>query len=138
VVSFGFGGKMVLCFHGSNTLNTGFDIALSSRQTTGIQMRPFYAAIPESALDHISTSFPGPLFCDPGSPTGLVRAAVATQSKNNRAKVIEYLEGRAEEITRGLGYLSQGSPERRQAEGKLILVKLLRVLLEHDGKLSGR
>jgi hypothetical protein len=138
VVSFGFGGKLVLCFHGSNTLNTGFDIALSSRQTTGIQIRPLHAAIPESAVDHASTSFPGPLFCDPGSPTGLVRAAVATQSKNNKAKVIEYLEGRAEEITRGLGYLSQGSPERRQAEGKLILVKLLRVLLEHDGKLSGR
>lgn len=138
VVSFGFGGKLVLCFHGSNTLNTGFDIALSSRQTTGIQMRPLHAAIPESALDHVSTSFPGPLFCDPGSPTVLVRAAVATQSKNNKVKVIEYLEGRAEEIARGLGYLSQGSPERRQAEGKLILVKLLRVLLEHDGKLSGR
>ena len=138
VVSFGFGGRLVLCFHGSNTLNTGFDIALSSRQTTGIQMRPLHAAIPESALDHISTSFPGPLFCDPGSSTGLVRAAVATQSKMNKTKVIEYLEGRAEEITRGLGYLSQGSPERRQAEGKLILVKLLRVLLEHDGHLSGR
>jgi len=138
VVSFGFGGKLVLCFHGSNTLNTGFDIALSSRQTTGIQMRPLHTAIPESAVDHISTSFPGPLFCDPGSPTGLVRAAVATQSKNNKAKVIKYLEGRAEEISRGLGYLNQGSSELRQAEGKLMLVKLLRVFLEHDGHLSGR
>ena len=138
VVSFGFGGKLVLCFHGSNTLNTGFDIALSSRQTTGIQMRPLHAAIPESALDHISTSFPGPLFCDPGSPTSLVRAAVATQSKNNKAKVTKYLEVRAEEISRGLGYLSRGSSEHRRAEGKLTLVKLLRVLVEHDGHLSGR
>jgi COPII coat assembly protein SEC16 len=138
VVSFGFGGKIVLCFHGSNTLNTGFDIALSSRQTTGIQMRPLNAVIPESAVDHISASFPGPLFCDPGSPTSLVRTAVATQSKNNKAKVVEYLEERAEEISRGLGYLSQGSPERRQAEGKHILVRLLKVLLENDGHLSGR
>ena len=138
IVSFGFGGKLVLCFHGSNTLNTGFDIALSSRQTTGIQMRPLHAVIPESALDHISTSFPGPLFCDPGSPTSLVRAAVATQSKNNKAKVTKYLEGRAEEISRGLGYLSRGSSEHRQAEGKLTLVKLLKVLVEHDGHLSGR
>jgi hypothetical protein len=138
IVSFGFGGKLVLCFHGSNTLNTGFDIALSSRQTTGIQMRPLHAAIPESALDHISTSFPGPLFCDPGSPTTLVRVAVATQSKNNKAKVTKYLEGRAEEIARGLGYLSRGSSEHRQAEGKLTLVKLLEVLVEHDGHLSGR
>jgi len=101
-------------------------------------MRPLHTAIPESAVDHISTSFPGPLFCDPGSPTGLVRAAVATQSKNNKAKVIKYLEGRAEEISRGLGYLNQGSSELRQAEGKLMLVKLLRVFLEHDGHLSGR
>ena len=138
VVSFGFGGKLVLCFHGSNTLNTGFDIALCSRQTTGIQMRSLQAVIPESALDHISTSFPGPLFCDPGSPTSLVRAAVATQSKNNKAKVTKYLEVRAEEISRGLGYLSRGSSEHRQAEGKLRLVKLLRVLVEHDGHLSGR
>ena len=138
IVSFGFGGKLVLCFHGSNTLNTGFDIALSSRQTTGIQMRPLSAAIPESVLDHISTSFPGPLYCDPGSPTSLVRAAVATQSKNNKAKVTKYLEGRAEEIFRGLGYLSRGSSEHRQAEGKLMLVKLLKVLVEHDGHLSGR
>ena len=138
VVSFGFGGKLVLCFHGSNTLNTGFDIALSSRQTTGIQMRPLNEVIPESAVDHISASFPGPLFCDPGSPTSLVRTAVATQSKNNKAKVVEYLEGRAEEISHGLGYLSQGSPERRQAEGKHTLVRLLKVLLEYDGHLSGR
>lgn len=138
IVSFGFGGKLVLCFHGSNTLNTGFDIALSSRQTTGIQMRLLQAAIPESALDHISTSFPGPLFCDPGSPTSLVRAAVATQSKNNKAEVTKYLEGRAEEISRGLAYLSRGSTEHRQAEGKLTLVKLLKVLVEHDGHLSGR
>ena len=138
VVSFGFGGKLVLCFHGSNTLNTGFDIALSSRQTTGIQLRPLHAVIPESALDHVSTSFPGPLFCDPGSPTGLVRAAAATQSKSNKAKVIKYLEERSEEIFRGLSYLSQGSAERRQAEGKHILVRLLKVLLEHDGHLSGR
>ncbi len=138
VVSFGFSGKLVLCFHGSNTLNTGFDIALSSRQTTGIQLRPLHAVIPESALDHISTSFPGPLFCDPGSPTGLVRTAAATQSKSNKAKVIKYLEERAEEISRGLGYLGQGSAELRQAEGKHILVGLLKVLLEHDGHLSGR
>ncbi len=138
VISFGFGGKLVLCFHGSNTLNTGFDIALSSRQTTGIQLRPLHAVIPESALEHISTSFPGPLFCDPGPPTGLVRAAAATQSKNNKGKVIKYLEERAEEISRGLGYLGQGSPERRQAEGKHVLVRLLKVQLEHDGHLSGR
>jgi hypothetical protein len=33
-----------------------------------------------------------------------------TQSKN-KAKVIKYLEGRAEDISRGLGYLNQGSSE---------------------------
>ncbi|THH16347.1 hypothetical protein EW146_g4280 [Bondarzewia mesenterica] len=138
LISFGFGGKMVTCFHGSSTLNTGFDVALSSRQTTSVQVRLLREAIPQSALDNSSSAFPGPLFCDPGSPTtSLVRTTVATQTKTNKARVIKYLEERADEMSRGLGYLSKGSPERRQAEGKLVLVKLLKVMVENDGHLSG-
>ena len=62
----------------------------------------------------------------------------AVGQKNKKAGVVKYLTERAEEISHGLGYLSPGSPERRQAEGKLILVKLLRVMIENDGRLSGR
>ena len=139
LISFGFGGKMVTCFHGSSTLNTGFDVALSSRQTTGVQVRLLRQEVPESALDASATPFPGPLFCDPGTPTtSLVRTTTSSQTKTNKARVIKYLEERSTEISAGLGYLSQGSSERKQAEGKLVIVNLLKVMVENDGHLSGR
>lgn len=138
VISFGFGGKIVTCFHGLTTLNTGFDVALSSRKTTDIQIYNLTKVIPRSALDMPATAFPGPLFSDPGTiASSLVRTGAAGQ-KNKKTGVVKYLTERAEEISHGLGYLSPGSPERRQAEGKLILVKLLRVMVENDGRLSGR
>ncbi|KAI0062273.1 hypothetical protein BV25DRAFT_1804047 [Artomyces pyxidatus] len=138
VMSFGFGGKFVTCCHGATTLNTGFDVALSSRQTTSIQVRLLHTVIPESALDTSSTPFPGPLFSDPGSPvTGLVRPGASTQTKNNKARVIKYMEERVDELSRGTSYLTQGSPERRQVEGKLVILKLLKVMVENDGLLSG-
>ncbi|KAF7363489.1 Protein transport protein sec16 [Mycena sanguinolenta] len=108
VFSFGFGGKFLTCFHGAS-VNTGFDVALSSRNSTGITVRQLNKIIPQSALEVSAATFPGPLFSDPGTPTtGL-----------------------------GIGYLHAGSAEGRSAEGKLVLVKLLKVLVENDGKLSG-
>lgn len=137
VFSFGFGGKLVTCFHGS-AMSGGFDVALSSRQSTDIQIRSLQKVIPESALDSSSATFPGPLFADPGSPTNSLVRTTASQTKAKKAKVIAYLEERADEIDRGIGYLHPGSDDRRSAEGKLVLVKLLKVMVEHDGHLTGR
>ncbi|KAJ7235468.1 Sec23-binding domain of Sec16-domain-containing protein [Mycena haematopus] len=138
VFSFGFGGKLLTCFHGAS-MNTGFDVALSSRNSTGITVRQLNKLIPQSALEVSSATFPGPLFSDPGTPTtGLVRTTTASsQSKVKKARLLKYLTDRAEEISQGIGYLHAGSAEGRSAEGKLVLVKLLKVLVEHDGKLSG-
>ncbi|KAF9264646.1 hypothetical protein L218DRAFT_862380 [Marasmius fiardii PR-910] len=137
VFTFGFGGKIVTCFHGADKLSTGFDVALASRNSTGIQIRVLNKIVPESVLD-LAPSFPGPLFSDPGTPTtGLVRTGASTQTKNKKTRLLKYLNDRAEEISLGLGYLHTGSPEKRQAEGKLILVKLLKTMVEHDGKLLG-
>ncbi|KAK0459755.1 Sec23-binding domain of Sec16-domain-containing protein, partial [Desarmillaria tabescens] len=137
VFSFGFGGKVVSCFHGAATLNTGFDVALSSRNSTAVEIRLLNKIIPESALD-TSVTFPGPLFSDPGSPTtGLVRTGVSNQAKTRKAKVIKYLTDRAEEMNQGIGYLHANSSERRQADGKLVLLKLLKVMVENDGRISG-
>lgn len=138
VFSFGFGGKFLTCFHGAS-MNTGFDVALSSRNSTGITIRQLNKIIPQSALEVSSASFPGPLFSDPGTPTtGLVRTTTASsQSKAKKARLVKYLTDRAEEISQGIGYLHAGSAEGRSAEGKLVLVKLLKVLVENDGKLSG-
>ncbi|KAJ7097910.1 Sec23-binding domain of Sec16-domain-containing protein [Mycena belliarum] len=138
VFSFGFGGKFLTCFHGVS-MNTGFDVALSSRNSTGIHIRHLNKIIPQSALESSSASFPGPLFSDPGTPTsGLVRTTTASaQSKAKKARLVKYLSDRADEISQGIGYLHAGSVEGRQAEGKLVLVNLLKILVENDGRLTG-
>lgn len=139
VISFGFGGKLVTCFHGSCSMNTGFDVALASRQSTDVKVHVLHKVIPESALDTSAASYPGPLFSDPGTPsTSLVRTGAATQTKNKKARVVQYLEERAEEISRGIGYFHPGSIDSRRAEAKHILVRLLKVMVENDGRLSGR
>ncbi|THG99767.1 hypothetical protein EW026_g2634 [Hermanssonia centrifuga] len=138
IVSFGFGGKLLTCFHGSSSLSTGFDVAMSSRASTSIHIRPLHGTIPQSALDTSAAVYPGPLFSDPGTPTtGLVRTGAATQTKTKKARVVKYLEERAEEISRGLGYLHQGSAEGLRAEAKRVLINLLKVMVENDGHLSG-
>lgn len=137
VFSFGFGGKVVTCFHGVSALSTGFDVALSSRQSTDIQISVVHKVIPESALHSSSVVFPGPLFSDPGSPTNSLVRTTASQVKAKKARVSKYLDERAEEIHRGIAYLSPNSEDRRQADGRLVLVKLLKVMLEYDGQLSG-
>lgn len=137
VFSFGFGGKVVTCFHGASALSTGFDVALSSRQSTDIQIRMLHKVIPESALDSSTAIFPGPLFSDPGSPTNSLVRTTASQVKAKKARVCKYLDERADEIHRGIAYLHPGSEDRRQADGKLVLVRLLKVMVDNDGQLSG-
>ena len=139
VISFGFGGRLVTCFHTTSALNTGFDVAMSARASTDIQIRPLHKIIPQSALDSSTASYPGPLFSDPGSPAAtLVRPGAATQAKTKKASVVKYLEERAEEVSRGIGYLNPGSLEGYQAEAKCVLINLLKVMVSNDGKLSGR
>ncbi|KAL6309244.1 Sec23-binding domain of Sec16-domain-containing protein [Sparassis latifolia] len=138
VISFGFGGRLVTCFHGSSSLHTGFDVALSSRPTTDIKFRVLHNVIPQSALDTSAAVYPGPLYADPGAPTaGLVRSGAATQTKTKKTSVMKYLDERADEISRGIGYLHHESPEGRRAEAKHTLMKVLKVMVEHDGHLCG-
>ncbi|PIL24083.1 hypothetical protein GSI_13834 [Ganoderma sinense ZZ0214-1] len=136
VISFGFGGKLVTCFHGAN-MNTGFDVALSSRQSTDIKIQLIHKVIPESVLDTSASSYPGPLFSDPGSPTASLVRTGAQALKAKKARVIKYLEERAEEISGGLGYHRVGSVDKSRAEAKRVLVVLLKVMVENDGRLSG-
>jgi hypothetical protein len=137
VFSFGFGGKFVTCFHGTATLNTGFDVALSSRNSTGVRIRVLKQLIPESALTASAVAFPGPLFSDPGSLTSLVRTGPSSQTKTKKAQVVKYLCERMDELSLGLRYLNPDSIERRRAEGKVVLIKLMKVMVEHDGRLTG-
>ncbi|KAH7926328.1 hypothetical protein BV22DRAFT_1009394, partial [Leucogyrophana mollusca] len=137
IISFGFGGKVITCFHDAADLMTGFDVALSSRRSTDIQVRVLHKVLPEAVLESSSATYPGPLLSDPGTPvTGLVRTGASAQVKTKKSRVIKYLEERSEEISRGVSYISDGV-EKQHLEDKLALVKLLKVLVENDGVLSG-
>lgn len=137
VIGFGFGGKVVTCFHGADMSSAGFDVALSSRRSREIHIRSLHKLIPQSALEDTTVIYPGPLFGDSGSPTvSLVRGA-STQSKTKKAKVVKYLEDRISELSNVVAYASAELLERGRSEGKLALFSLLKIMVENDGKLNG-
>ena len=136
VVTFGFGGKMITCFHGMPGLNAGFDVAFSARTSSELRVRILQKVLPESVLNTPGPSYPGPLVSDPGSASlSLVRSTASAQIKVKKSGLTTYLLGRIEESSQGLGFLSP--PERQHAENKLILVKLLKILIENDGRFFG-
>ncbi|KAH0830581.1 Sec23-binding domain of Sec16-domain-containing protein [Lanmaoa asiatica] len=136
IISFGFGGKVLTCFHNSADLSTGFDVALSSRRTTTVTIRVLHQLLPDYASETKAAEYPGPLFSDPGTPvTSLVRTGTS-QAKTKKAHVIKYLEERAEDILRGTMYISD-NVERQRLEGKLVLTQLLKIMVDNDGSLSG-
>ncbi|KAG8961249.1 hypothetical protein FRC03_005597 [Tulasnella sp. 419] len=135
VVSFGFGGKMISCLHTQMNTTGGFDVSLALRRSSPINIWNVKDLITTNIADLASPSFPGPLFSDPGSPTVNIARTAAATTKAKKGLVIKYLEERAAEIEKGLGYLSD--VERPRGEAKLALVQLLKTMTEHDGKLSG-
>ncbi|KAF9564629.1 hypothetical protein CPC08DRAFT_631062 [Agrocybe pediades] len=136
VVTFGFGGKMITCFHGMPGLNAGFDVALSSRTSSELKIHTLKKIIPATVHNMPGPSFPGPLFNDPGtSSISLVRSGQTAQTKIKKASLVTYLADRYNEIQQGLGYLS--NTEKQTAEDKLILLKLLSIMVENDGRLLG-
>jgi hypothetical protein len=76
------------------------------------------------------------LVSDPGIPSlALVRPGASTQAKTKKSGVLTYLSNRLAEINQGLGYLAP--VERQTAENKMVLVKILKALVEYDGRLFG-
>ena len=142
VISFGFGGRLITCFHSAGETASGFDVSLTSRQSTSVQLRTLHEVIPASAIDSSASSYPGPLFFDPGAPSISIARTVGVGNANNvRAKktlVLEWLGERAEELASGVAHLPLGSQERHNAEGRLVLVRLLKAMVNNDGQLSGR
>ena len=127
---------MVTCFHGTGTLSTGYDVALTSRNTTSVKIHVLNKLLPKSVLEHSEVSFAGPLFPDAGNASiALVRATTSAGAKGKKAKVSKYLEDRAAEISQGLAYLSD--QERKSSEAKLALISVLKVMVDNDGQLLG-
>lgn len=142
VISFGFGGKLVTCFHSAGETASGFDVSLTSRHSTSVQLRILHEVIPASAMDSSASSYPGPLFSDPGASSISLARTVGVGTANNvkakRALVTTWLAERSEELSRGVAHIPSGSQERHNAEGKLVLIRLLKAMVDNDGQLSGR
>ena len=142
VISFGFGGKLVTCFHSAGETASGFDVSLTSRQCTTVQISTLHEVIPASAMDSSASSYPGPLFSDTGASSISLARTVGVGTANNikakKALVSKWLEERSSELSSGVAHIPSGSQERYNAEGKLVLVRLLMAMVENDGQLSGR
>ncbi|KIJ44072.1 hypothetical protein M422DRAFT_47563 [Sphaerobolus stellatus SS14] len=138
VISFGFGGKLVSCFH--STGESGYDISLTSRQSTTVSIRTLHEVIPASAMESSESTFPGPLFSDPGSSgISLARVGVGSSStvKTKKTAVSKWLQEQADELSGGIPHIAVGSQERHNMEGRLALLRLLKVMIDNDGQLSG-
>ncbi|KAG2353884.1 hypothetical protein BDR07DRAFT_1495501 [Suillus spraguei] len=85
VINFGFGGKMIVCFHSSSDLMTGYDVALSSHHLTDVHVHVLHTLLPEFALEPSAATYPGPLFSDPGTPVSIMRTGVSSQVKTKEA-----------------------------------------------------
>lgn len=140
VVQFGFGGKILTCSYYSSSLVTEYGMNIASKKNTDITVRLLNKLLPESAMDISAVVFPGPLFGDSGTPvTTLAITSTSGAAKAKKTKVVlTYLDERVQELEQGLGYHGASSPERRRAEGKLVLVRLLHTMIENDGHISGR
>jgi COPII coat assembly protein SEC16 len=66
-------------------------------------------------------------------------AGAAANTKAKKAALLQWLDELTTETEREVGYVGNDSVVgRAKAEGKSVLIKLLKVLVENDGKLAGR
>lgn len=122
-------------------LNGNFGLGHDSSQTN-VTIRALSAVIPSTtyATSMKPLQFPGPLF-EMGSGTQLSALGRATgaSSASNKAKkaiLIKHLQEAVSELASGLGYLNaQQSPESSRIEDRIVLVRILSAVLEHDGNM---
>lgn len=132
IASFGFNGKLVTFFpssssHAAASYGMMYDQS-SSSTTVKIQKLSEIAQSDVPGLD----SFPGPLFMD-------TNATSASGKAKKKKELLAWLNTRIEDSQKERSYLGAGSSEelRAQADQKLVVLQLLKILLEHDGKLTG-
>ncbi|KAG8840277.1 Protein transport protein Sec16A [Serendipita sp. 411] len=112
-----------------------------AKPSTSLTVKLLKDVIAPSAYDVTDGGFPGPLFNDqgPGGATSVLQTAGAAL-KAKKTALIQWLEGRIAEIEGGLMYIGTTGPiggGTAKAEGKVVLMKLLKIWVENDGKLSG-
>ncbi|KPV74811.1 uncharacterized protein RHOBADRAFT_53749 [Rhodotorula graminis WP1] len=152
IASFGFGGKLVLVFpnggrpsYGMDSSNpygvvapAGSSSSSSSSSPTTVHIRKLADVVPLSATEGASSTFPGPIFADGGK----------ANAGKKRKEAVAWLSQRIGELeqeahyARGAAPLGHGDDDgaqdaQRKVETRLLLVKLVRIMLENEGKLVG-
>ena len=138
-VSFGFNGRLVTFFPSSSSSYTSSGASSYASPYSDPSPSASDSSVTIRRMSELLTSdaatleaFPGPLFMDQGAVSG------AGKTKK-RKDVITWLDARIEEAEKEASYISSvaNDPRKREAEEKCILQKLVKIMLEHDGKLSG-
>lgn len=150
LASFGFGGKIVTVFpsngdrssFASGGYEDPYNTAPKATSSMTVQIQKISEVISASELQ----AFPGPLFMEGGSKSSIGK---------KKKEISRWLDSRLDESEKECSYLqntsqtktSHGpdsmSPESSQlakveeAHDKLLVLSLLRILIENDGKLAG-
>lgn len=136
VISFGFNGRFVTCFPGSDAYGSG---AFASpydesrlRGDTGrvvkVQKLANLLTVDTACIE----AFPGPLFMDSS-------ASSATGKSKKKQQILSWLGERLDETEKESGFFGGDLRDQRKREAldRTVLLKIVRALLENDGKLSG-
>lgn len=138
VASFGFNGRLVTFFPSTSSSTSG-SAAYSSpygdntgSQTSGhsVSIRKLADLLPTDFAN--LNAFPGPLFMDS-------TASTASGKSKKKKEVLAWLEQAVDDADKEIGYLGPASSEAKlgDAKAKAVLLKLVKIMLENDGKLNG-
>ncbi|GAA6050336.1 hypothetical protein JCM3770_002969 [Rhodotorula araucariae] len=146
IATFGFGGKLVLVFPGGGRPSYGMDSAnpygvaapsqAQQSTPTTVHIRKLADVAAPATSDGAST-FPGPIFLDGGK----------ANAGKKRKEAVAWLAQRIAELEQEVQYARGAAPpgfatgdaghKRRKVETRLLLVKLVRIMIENEGKLVG-
>ena len=143
VASFGIGGKLVVYLPSADSAGDayGYDAPRRKAPVCIHALNAYVGPRAISAFDLLR--FPGPLFEGPRSTT-------SSAGKQKKAAVLHFLHEQISEAASGVGYLRRkstlgpmrdseayqaGVEEWRRTEDRILLLKLLSLLVEHNGRL---
>lgn len=132
IASFGFNGKLVTYFPTSATaVSASYGMyGHPANSVAPIKIQKLSELLPTESFG--LDSFPGPLFMDSS-------ATSASGKAKKKKELLAWLNVRIDESQQERNYLGAGAQEdvRARAEQKTVALQLLKLLLEHDGKLTG-
>ncbi|PWN31455.1 uncharacterized protein FA14DRAFT_94198 [Meira miltonrushii] len=149
---FSIDGKLITYFPTSSVSNqdlangssfgNGYG-ALQGSTPSQVTIRSLSSVIPSTtyATSMKPSSCPGPLFEIGGSQiSALSRAtgSAASTNKNKKAALIKHLQDAANDLSSGLSYYqaSKHAFELKRQEDRILLIRILSLLLEHDGNMT--